>query len=46
LLQEVQVIACNYCTWNHGFRPMSDTQQSRATLSRNFIAQQSCLSDI
>jgi len=25
---------------------MSDTQQSRATWSRNFIAQQSCLSDI
>ena len=25
---------------------MSDTQQNRATLSRNFIAQQSCLSDI
>jgi len=27
-------------------RPMSDTQQSQATLSRNFTAQQSCLSDI
>jgi len=25
---------------------MSDTQQNRATLSRNFIAQQSCMSDI
>ena len=27
-------------------RPMSDTQQSWATLSRNFVARQSCLSDI
>jgi len=26
-----------------GLRPMSDMQQSRVTLSRNFVAQQSCL---
>ena len=26
-------------------RPMSDTQQSWATLSRNFVGRQSCLSD-
>ena len=27
-------------------RPTSDMQQSRATLSHNFVAQQSCLCDI
>jgi len=30
------------CRW---LRPMSDTQQSWATLSLNFVARQSCLSD-
>jgi len=32
-----------YFTCNHGLRPMSDTQQSWATLLLNFIAQQICL---
>jgi len=41
-LSGTYVGAANEKTSKIGLRPVSDTQQSRATLSRNFVGQQSC----